>query len=115
MPFDLIANGLQIITERQIFDTGENGMEELICPKCNEDLSAEDWSFFNDWYEQKSNDLICPKCNIATNVHQFKISPDWGFSDLGFKFWNWPDFKEGFLEEFKLKLGCEIAIVYQHI
>ena len=32
LPFDYTVNGLEIITTRQIFDTGENGMDELICP-----------------------------------------------------------------------------------
>ncbi|CAN5174341.1 hypothetical protein BH11BAC5_BH11BAC5_26310 [soil metagenome] len=31
----LNADGLQIITNRQVFDTGENGIEKLICPNCN--------------------------------------------------------------------------------
>ena len=30
LPFGLITNGLEIITERQVFYTGENGIEELM-------------------------------------------------------------------------------------
>ncbi|HEV8515199.1 MAG TPA: hypothetical protein VGQ59_18080 [Cyclobacteriaceae bacterium] len=115
LPFDLITNGLQIITERQVFDTGENGMDECICPNCKENISSEDWSFFNDWNEQKSNNLTCPLCNVQTDIHQFTFSPDWGFSDLGFTFWNWPDLTDEFIEEFKQKLGCDISVVYTHI
>jgi hypothetical protein len=115
LPFDLITNGLEIITERQVFHTGENGMDECICPNCNKDISSEDWGFFNDWAEQKSNNLTCPLCNVATDIHQFSFSPEWGFSDLGFTFWNWPDLTDKFITEFRIKLGCDISIVYTHI
>lgn len=115
LPIDLITNGLEVITERQVFHTGENGMDECICPNCNKDISSEDWSFFNEWAEQKSNNLTCPLCNVATEIHQLEFSPEWGFSDLGFTFWNWPNFKDEFISEFKQKLSCDISIVYSHI
>ncbi|SKC12743.1 hypothetical protein SAMN05660477_03173 [Soonwooa buanensis] len=115
LPFDLITNGLEIITNRQVFHTGENGMEECICPNCKENIASEDWSFFNDWDEQKSNNLTCPLCNVATDIHKFTFSPDWGFSDLGFTFWNWSDLTDEFISEFRQKLGCDISIVYTHI
>lgn len=115
LPFALKSNGLEIITTRWVFDTGENGMEECICPVCKKDISSEEWSFFNDWYGQKSNSLTCPLCNIATDIHNFQFKPEWGFSDLGFRFWNWPDLTDAFIEEFRIKLGLEISLVYQHI
>ena len=115
LPFDLTTNGLEITTIRHIFHTGENGMDECICPNCKENITSEDWSFLNDWFEQKSNDLTCPLCNVANDVHQFTFIPQWGFSDLGFTFWNWPDFKDDFLEEFQKQLGSDIHIVHTHI
>ena len=39
LPFGLITNGLEIITDRQVFHTGQNGIEELICPDCRQDIS----------------------------------------------------------------------------
>jgi len=86
LPFNLITNGLEIITERQVFHTGENGIEKLFCPNCKRDLSSEDWNFFGEWQEQESNDVTCPLCNVSTDIHKFKFAPDWGFSDLGFTF-----------------------------
>lgn len=115
LPFDLTTNGLEIITERQVFHTGENGMDECICPNCNKDIASEDWDFFNDWAEQKSNNLTCPLCSIATDIHQFTFSPEWGFSDLGFTFWNWLDLTDEFTSEFKQKIGCEISLIYTHM
>lgn len=115
LPFDLNVNGLEIITKRQVFDTGESGMDECICPNCKGNLASEDWSFFNDWYEQKSNNITCTLCNIASDIHQFTFSPSWGFSDLGFTFWNWHGLTDEFIAEFKQKLGCDISVVRAHI
>jgi hypothetical protein len=114
LPFDLATNGLEIITGRQVFDTGENGIDELICPNCKENIVHENWDF-SPWNDQKSGNLICPLCKHETEIHHFTFDPDWGFSDLGFTFWNWPELTEEFIEEFKVKLNCGISIVYQHI
>lgn len=115
LPFSLITNGLEICTERTIFHTGQNGMEKCICPNCNKNIAEEDWSFFNHWYEQISDDLICPVCSTAAEIHSYRFSPEWGFSDLGFTFWNWPDLKVEFIESFRQKIGSEITVVYTHI
>jgi len=115
LPFDLLTNGLEIITERQVFDTGENGIEELVCPSCGEDIAAESWDILNEWASSKSNNLTCPFCNAATDIHQFSFNPEWGFSDLGFKFWNWTGLKDSFIDNFKQKLACEINLVHTWI
>ena len=65
LPFDLWTNGLEIITEKQVFDSGEN-------------------------YEEGDE--------LPT-------------SNLGFTFWNWPDFTDLFLDEFQKKLGHEIILI----
>ncbi|UOQ73985.1 hypothetical protein [Hymenobacter cellulosilyticus] len=114
-PFDLAVNGLEIVTERQVFDTGGNGVEELICPSCDQDLAAEDWSFIDDWYQGHTNDVVCPVCNTAADIHLFRFTPVWGFSDLGFRFWNLPDLTEAFINRFQQKLGCTVSVVYQRI
>lgn len=115
LPFDLITNGLEIITERQIFHTGENGIQELICPNCNSDLSSESWDFLNEWDENNSDNLTCPSCNGKAEIHNFRFTPQWGFSDLGFTFWNWSELKEDFVNEFKQKLNCDINVVLTKI
>ncbi|RZM20522.1 MAG: hypothetical protein EOO88_35935, partial [Pedobacter sp.] len=94
--FDFGTNGLELITERTIFDTGQHGMESLICPKCQLDISDQDWSFFDEWHERKSNNISCPLCMEPSEVHLFDFNPTWGFSNLGFTFWNWPDFEQAF-------------------
>jgi len=115
LPFGLWTSGLEIITERQVFHTGQNGMEELICPSCKQDIANEDWDFLSEWGDNKSNNLICPLCNAFTDIHQFNFTPNWGFSDLGFTFWNWSKFTDKFIEDFKKKLKCDIDLVYTWI
>jgi Zn ribbon nucleic-acid-binding protein len=114
LPYDIITNGLSIITERQVFDTGENFIDKLTCPSCNENIAFDDWDL-NPWSNKESDNLTCPQCGHETEIHNYKFEPEWGYSDLGFTFWNWPDFKDDFIDEFRNKLDCEISIVNQHI
>lgn len=114
LPYDLITNGLEIITERQVFDTGENGMDECICQNCNENIAFDDWDL-NPWNNKESDNLTCPQCGNETDINNYTFEPEWGFSNLGFTFWNWSDFSDDFIDEFKKKLNCEISIVNQHI
>jgi hypothetical protein len=115
LPFDLITNGLEIDTDRQVFDNGGNGVEQLICPACRQDLANEDWDFLDEWASNGSDNITCPLCKAATDIHLFVFSPEWGFSDLGFTFWNWPGLTDRFIADFKEKLGCDINVVYRMI
>ncbi|MBC7948938.1 MAG: sugar ABC transporter ATPase [Chitinophagaceae bacterium] len=115
LPFDLHVNGLEIIVTRQVFDNGGNGIEELICPICKHDISSEDWDFLNDWTKDTRDNITCPLCNGSSEIHSYTFKPEWGFSNLGFSFWNWPEFQEGFLEEFRDRLASEINIVYRRV
>ncbi|MBP4137505.1 hypothetical protein [Flavobacterium geliluteum] len=115
LPFNLITNGLEIITERNVFHAGETGIDECICPNCKQNIASEDWDFLNDWAENKSDTLTCPLCKVATDIQKFSFLPVWAFSDLGFTFWNWPNFTDEFLTAFRHKLGGEILLVHTHI
>lgn len=115
LPFNLTINGLDVVTERQVFDTGVNGMEKLICPNCKQDISEEEWSFFDEWAENKSDNITCPLCKIANDIHQFEFTPEWGFSDLGFTFWNLAVLKPSFINEFSQRLSCDVSVVFRLI
>jgi len=115
LPFDLTVNGLEVISKRQVFHTGQNGIDELVCPHCKDDLVNEEWNFLDEWADYISNNLTCPPCSIPSEIHLYKFRPVWGFSDLGFTFWNWPQLTVEFIDEFKNKLGCEVDIVYSKI
>lgn len=115
LPYHIIPNGLDIVTERRVFDTGQNGMNECICPHCKENIALEEWDFISKWYENESNNITCTKCGKESEIHLYSFEPEWGFSNLGFTFWNLVDFTDEFLAEFKQKLGCDLSIVYQHL
>ena len=113
LPINLTTNGLEIITERQVFDTGENFVNKLTCPNCSENIVFDDWDL-SPWSNNESNNLTCPRCGQDAEIHNFLFEPEWGFSDLGFRFWNFPNLTHEFIEDFKRKLGCDISIVNQH-
>lgn len=115
LPADLHVNGLEIVLQRQVFHTGQFGLETLECPSCKEDIPAEDWEFLSEWDSGESDNLTCPLCGVATEIHSYKFDPNWGFSDLGFVFWNWPEFRTSFIEDFKRMLNCEIDVVISKI
>ena len=115
LPFQLAVNGLEIETERRIFTTVQNGLDSMTCPSCKDDIAGENWSFFDNWFSKESNNLTCPKCGQVKEIHAYKFAPVWGFSDLGFTFWNWGTFKIEFIREFEIILGMEVDVVYAHV
>ena len=38
---------------------------------------------------------------IGSDIHQSEFTPEWGFSDLGFTFWNWSSLTDNFIADFK--------------
>lgn len=114
LPYDSVLNGLEIVIGRQIFDAGENGLEGCICPYCKYHLEKEVDVLFEEWFEQHKNDVTCPNCYVSSDIHDYKFLPEWGFSNLGFTFWNWSEFTEEFVTEFKNRLGCEVSLIYTH-
>ena len=115
LPFVLSANGLEIKLERQVFDTGRNDIEALYCPSCNKDILDHGLDFIDRWYEENEDDVTCPLCNTTNEIHAFRFVPEMGFSNLGFTFWNWPEFSKEFIDEFGQRLGCEVSVVHQLI
>ncbi|GGH79312.1 hypothetical protein HNQ91_005126 [Filimonas zeae] len=115
VPDYLTVNGLEIITQRQVFHTGELGMEEVICPHCGVNVAEDNWDFLDEWGGNISNNITCPTCNNISEIHTYQFSRVWGFSNLGFTFWNWPSFTEAFINEFQQKLGVGVDVVYCRI
>jgi hypothetical protein len=111
LPFQIIPNGLEVTTKITVFSAE---LDELICPNCKKDIVSEEWDL-TPWFEQKSIGLTCPRCMQEAAIHQFTFEPAWGFSNLGFCFWNWPTLTAQFIQEFEQKLGFAISVINQRI
>jgi hypothetical protein len=58
----LKTNGVQFITEKQVFDNGGNGLEEIKCPNCGENNIENDWGdSLDNWYSGTDSDKINSK------------------------------------------------------
>jgi hypothetical protein len=114
LPFDLAVNGLEIIIGRQVFDSGGLELTGLRCPACQENIVDKEWDL-SPWANQESELLKCPQCNLATAIEAYTFEPAWGFSNLGFRFWNWPPFTAQFLEQVARIIGQRITVVQQRI
>ncbi|MBO0356343.1 hypothetical protein J0X19_00160 [Hymenobacter sp. BT186] len=115
LPFNLRNNGLEISTNRSVFDARGNGLDELICPLCVKDISGFAYEFLAPWATGKTDSITCPQCGIGSDIHSFEFIPTWGFSNLGFTFWSWPQFTDAFLTDFEYRLGCQVDVVCQHL
>jgi Zn ribbon nucleic-acid-binding protein len=113
--FDLITNGLAIFTKRKVYDAGENGLDAIVCPSCKEDTVDEEWESIAAWSDDKTDTVKCPICSYEADINAFGFSPEFGFSNLGFVFWNIPDLSDEFIALVEQKLDCKVNVVYQHV
>lgn len=90
-------------------------MEEFLCPTCKFDLVENVFDFIGVWFEGIGDTFVCSNCRGEADINSYHATPEWGFSNLGFAFWNWPDFSSEFILEFKYRLGMDISIVYSRI
>ncbi|MBX7227483.1 MAG: hypothetical protein K1X55_15720 [Chitinophagales bacterium] len=112
LPFDLNVNGLQVVTETTVFDSGEYYLDDLRCPNCMEIIDFNP-DFFEEWNNDENELITCPNCSIEADKKYFE--PEMPMSNLGFKFWNWPDFTNTFINELEQRLNCKVLIINQRI
>lgn len=110
LPYDLVTNGLEITTEEQDFNSGEDIDIEVVCKKCNQESEIPDWEFI-----EESDKFACPNCNEQYPINELMGETVIYKSNLEFTFWNTSDFTEVFLNEFQQKLGTEIVLINQRI
>ena len=108
------SNGVGVIAKRNVYWSGQ-GRLELICSSCNATFELpERWApAIGEWFDRRGSGLLaCPQCGGELPVCEWQHHPPWGFSELGFQFWNWPTFTEAFLHEFERRLGSRVVYVY---
>ena len=113
----LKTNGVQFITEKQVFDNGGNGLEEIKCPNCGENNIENDWGdSLDNWYSGTDSDKIkCQKCGTENSVTEFEFKPTWAFGNFGITFWNWTNLDPKFVAELEKIIGTELKSVYGRI
>ena len=113
---ELWTNGLEIIEERTVFHNGGNGIEKILCPNCNFDIIDSEWGkYIDNWYKGNNGSFECLNCKEIVSITECNFKPNWGFSDFGFIFWNWPDLKESFIKELEEILNLKLKKVCCHI
>ncbi|MCA8986629.1 MAG: hypothetical protein KDA78_03255 [Planctomycetaceae bacterium] len=109
----LVTNGLDVITKRNVFHSGQGGFE-LICSACSDRIEVpETWGdAVGEWYENKGPGLLaCPRCGERQPINEWEHDPPWGFANLGFKFWNWPALTDDFVKDIAEHLGHRVLLV----
>jgi|GEM_PF-1977156 len=114
LPRGYTINGMEIVTERTVFDAGELGLREMLCPNCRHDAPFA-FEMMIPFVRGEGSKAQCPECKAENELNDFLIHPPWAFSNLGFIFWNWENFKPGFLEQFEKRLGCEVKVIVRTI
>ena len=109
----LVTNGLDIITKRTVFHSGQ-GQFELVCSTCSgRSEPPEEWGdAVGEWYDKKGPGLLaCPRCGESQPIDNWEHDPAWGFANLGFEFWNWPPLTDEFVKRIGERLGHRVVLV----
>jgi len=111
---DLYTNGLEVKIAREVFHNGGHGVDSISCPNCNCNIISTDWGeIIDEWYNETGKDkIVCLDCKTTASITEYKFVPAWAFGNLGFTFWNWPPFKEGFVKDLETLTAKSITIVY---
>ena len=86
LPYQLDINGLEITTERTIFNTGQNGIDCIVCPNCTENIVDNEWDL-DPWYQGFTDNLLCLRYAAlkVTSINMFSNhSGDSAILDLHF-------------------------------
>jgi len=102
--------GMSVITEKTVFD--RLGFDKATCSHCG--FSMNEYVFYKivgSWWEN-AGEVPCPGCAKGLSIMDVIVEPAWGFSDLGFTFWEAPDFTQEFYAKFEKRLESKLWIVY---
>ena len=110
----LLTNGLEVITTRQIFHNGGYGLDEITCPDCNANIIETDWGqALDEWTnETGQGKIVCPQCHTENSITDYNFDPTWGFGNLGFTFWNWPNLKDNLVRDIEQVVGRPVKMIY---
>ncbi len=115
---NLAINGFCIeqFDGKNVFTNLEGGLESAVCPGCGEDIGEEFYNMTEAWFSGEDNPPVpCPCCGQSFDIRDYVLEPPWGFSQIGFVFWNLWDMTEEFIAEFATVLGEPVQVVWAHL
>ena len=99
-----------------VFTNLEGGLEAALCPVCGENVEEQFYDMVGDWNAAEgSPPVTCPQCGAASDIREYRLEPQWGFSQIGFEFWNIGELVPEFVEEFVAVLGEPVRVVWAHL
>lgn len=112
---DLVTYGFCVETHetKGVFTNYEGGLESARCPVCGAEIVEDFYDLVEAWYMAEDwPPVTCPVCGKASDIRTFMLEPTWGFSQIGFGFWNLhEDLTEDFVAEFSAVLGEPVRVV----
>lgn len=111
--------GFDVVIERRVFHTGENGVQGLCCPHCGHQHDPDEvpWADAADaWFVEEGDDsMTCSACSERASIVDWRFAEfEWAFGNLGFAFWNWP-VSEKLAQCIGSVLGHRVRLIHEHI
>lgn len=101
---------------KNVFTNLEGGLESAVCPSCKENVGEQFYDMTGEWFTGEGNmPVSCPCCKKSADIREYILEPPWGFSQIGFTFWNLWDMTEDFAAEFAAVLGEPVRAVWAHL
>ncbi|TWI69089.1 hypothetical protein IP91_00154 [Pseudoduganella lurida] len=110
--------GLEVMAERRVFHTGDNGIDSIRCPECGASHDPDELPWTDaagSWLEGAADDgMTCPDCGAHPGIAAWEFDLPWGFGNLAFGFWNWP-VSEGLATGISAFTGHRYRVVHEHL
>lgn len=96
-----------------VFTNLEGGLEAAYCPACGGNVETQFYDMVGGWCAAEGFPPVkCPLCGAESGIQDYRCEPPWGFSQIGFQFWNIGEITPEFLEEFAAMLGEPVRVVW---
>ena len=110
------TNGLEVVSTRTVFYSGGLGYElKIVCLSCGGRFEPPEGPWgdaVGEWYHRRGAGMLaCPGCGAARPVTEWPHEPAFGFGNVGFTFWNWPNLTGEFVAAVGRQLRHRVFVV----
>lgn len=106
--FSVVSDG------KEVFHPMEGAGETVAhCPACKKELELGTFGdMINVWFTSDNNPPVpCPLCGAEHDINAYRLDPQWGFSTLGFGFFDIYELSPEFIAAFGAELGEPVRLV----